>query len=142
MQTMIFLHQIGPILTNVSFEFCYLSPNPNEMENLRVILTNIVPVLDGTHSFSFDICALPTVRQCFGEEFNKIKVLDIYGYVYEEIGEATVQSMADTILKWLISPGNGPKYCKAVLSNALFEKIFPAIRQVIFILFSIYILLF
>ena len=134
MQTINFLHQIGPLLSDVKLQFSGISPN--NIENLRAIFSNLLPLLNGIRSLSCDLHALPTVEQCFGgEEFNKIKVLELN---YHRSGAMNEQAQADVLLNWLISPrqDNGPRYCKAFLSSVLFGKVSPAIRQVIFLSIS------
>ena len=110
------------------------------LENLRTILVNLLPMLnmeDGNYSLNCYVLALPTVGQCFGDELTKIKVLDIYGWGFEAMDEAAMQAYADVLLNWLLpaQDDNGPRCCTCTtaLSNALLEKISPAIHQVIFI---------
>jgi len=125
-----FLRQIGPILSNVNLELCV-----DSLDDLGIILANLMPLLNSVRSLCFSMDALLTVKQCFGEEFNKIKVLELN---YHRSGAMNEQAQADVLLNWLISPrqDNGPRYCKAFLSSVLFGKISPAIRQVIFLSIS------
>ena len=103
--------------------------SPIGMENLRIILPNLLPLLTGIHSLFFDMIALPTMKQCFGDKLAAIKMLEIDGK--ETMDEAAVTFLTD----WLTSAGqdnNGPKICKVYLSNALSENITSAIQEVNF----------
>ena len=106
------------------------------MENLRVVLANLLPLLNGIHSLECNVPALAQVKQCFGEKLNKIKELTLNHFEYETMDEMTQQTTADFIMDWLNSPGqNGPKLCDGN-GTAFGQQIWLAIREVVCIPFS------
>ena len=108
------------------------------MENLRIVLTNLLPLLNGTHSLCCNGDALPTVGQCYrNNNLDKLKQLTIFGLAIGEREEAAVQETANFLKNWLALPdqeSGGPRLCRATLFREYFENIIQAIRQV-YILF-------
>ena len=136
-----FLHQIEPILSNVNLELTISDISPNKyLDNLRIILANLLPLLNRIHSLSFNLRSLSNVKLTFGtENLTKLNVLEIYGSC-TGLDEATQQAAVDFLLNWLTSPTGEdsicPKFCRAPVPfyNAFLDKITAAIRQVISIL--------
>jgi len=128
--------------------------SPNNMDNLHVILANLLRLLNGVNSLRFELCALPTVKQCFADKLSKIKMLDIDGYRFKEMDEALSivhnetagmdeaerQTTVNFLMDWLAQPqqdgngGIGPKWCEVNLHNdsGFSEQISAAIQEVHF----------
>ena len=95
MRAIAFLRQIRALLTDVDLELSF-----HNIEDYRIILANLLPLLNGIHSLGFDVDALLTVQQCFGEELAKIKVLDILSQKIEAMDAATVPTLVNFLLNW------------------------------------------
>ena len=121
----------------MNLEVCTISPD--NMENLRTILANLLPLLKHILSLSLNVCSLPNVKQTFGEHLDKLNVLLIHGNG-SEMDAAAAQAAVNFLPNWLCSPGQekfiGPRFCKAPYSAVFFNKITLAIREVISILYQ------
>ena len=110
--------------------------SPENVENFRVILSNLLPLLDGIHSLSSNVPALPAVQQCFGNYgLSAIKVLAIKQG--DGIDEAEQQTAINFLMSWLTLPGQegiGPKWCEVGINtyneNGFCEQFSTAVRQV------------
>ena len=133
------MHQIRGMLSESKVNLNLYGNLPADMVNFRTVLANLLPLLNRINSLTFDVRALPTVQQCFdNDKLDKIKVLQMFGIGVKAMDEAIVQATVNFLINWLASPGQdgiGPKFCGACLSRGYFEKISPAIREVIFDLF-------
>ena len=107
---------------------------------MRVLVANLVPLLDKIHSLDCNVRLLPIVEQIAGnEKLAQVKVLILTDIAMGRMDEATVQAAVNFLLNWLTSTGNdnnnGPKWCKAFLtdSDVLFGRISSALHKAIFI---------
>ena len=133
MQTVNFLRQIQPLLADLHLQFhCFAS---NHLENLRIILVYLVPLLDGSiHSLHCEV--LPMVKRYFpGDKLAKLKMLSFHqsdDYQQEDV---------DFCINWLTSSGRescAPVLCEMQLvegQNIFAQQLCTAINQVGFFCF-------
>lgn len=70
------MHQIRPLLRDLKIEIFEMSGNFHlNSENFRIILANLVPLMDSIYSLYCEYNALPTMWQCFGQKLAKAEVL-------------------------------------------------------------------
>ena len=141
--TLEFLTKITPLLADL--EIIVGPIIPNRVENLRTILTILLPFLDGIRSMQ---CAneytLPVVRQFLSREgfSNKLKKFSIEVFYANETGclfkfekihfQIEQQEMVNFIKNWLTQTGNGGTRLLEFRSNHEFsEQVFKAIREVV-----------
>jgi len=147
-QTMDFLRRIHSLLqADLMLKLDHI-PSRN-LGNLRVLLDNMLPLLDGISSLLCHACALPTVEQCFGnEKLSKINSIEAESYVLklnearniietkDSLDEAMTHATINFLMSWLApaqrEEGIGPKWCKVGLfvDNGFSEQICASIRQV------------
>ena len=123
----------------MNLELCCISSIGFELEDVRTILANMLPLLNGIHSFSLDVLALPTLARSYRDIFNKLKVLEMFHFKDRAIDETTLQTTVNFLTDWLDSlaerGGEEPKLCKAFIhsDHAFYPQISSAIREVVLV---------
>ena len=139
-----FLRKIPSLLAN-NVEIDVTGISAYSLAKFRTIWTNLAPLMGGSWSLCCRNCALPAVRECFGEDLAKIKVLEIIPFtsfapgfhifklIFLKFSEIR-QENVDFVMDWLTTQPheNGPKFCEYRSDNGFTKQIFIALQKVIF----------